>query len=202
MVKNVIFDFGGVLLDWNPHYVYDSYFNDAERCDYFLTHICNQAWILEGDAGKPVPLACEELAARYPDWAEPARMFWTRWPDMLGGPIPGMYELVASLKRQGYGLWGLTNWGYETFQLVRDTFPTFRLLDGIVVSSEEKIIKPDPRLYRILLDRYDLKPEECVFIDDNANNVTGARAVGIEAIRFENRDQLAEVLEHEFKIKV
>ncbi|MBQ9548028.1 MAG: HAD family phosphatase [Bacteroidales bacterium] len=202
MLKNLIFDFGGVLIDWDPHAVYDPYFNDAERCSWFMEHICTQSFILEGDAGKPVPQVCEEHAARHPEWAEPIRMFWTHWPEMITGPIPGMYALLKQLKAQGFHLWGLTNWGRETFRLVRDTFPAFRLLEGMVVSSEEGVIKPDPRIYRILLERYGLRPEESVFVDDRAPNADAARALGMDAIVFENSDRLAQELAGRYKIKL
>ena len=200
MVKNLVFDFGGVLLDWNPRLVYDPYFRDEARCNFFLEHICTQAWILESDAGKPVPQACEELAARYPEWAEPIRMFWTHWLQMLAGPIPGMYELLEALKAKGYHLWGLTNWGRETFALVRHTFPTFRLLEGMVVSSEEGLIKPDPRIYRTLLERFGLRPQECVFVDDKAPNVEAALALGLGGVCFRDCAQLRKELKEKYNV--
>ena len=117
-------------------------------------------------------------------------MYFDHWVDMMGDPIPGMEELVRDYKQRGYGVWGLTNWSAETLPLVRDDYPVFKLLDGYVVSGQEKVVKPDARLYRILLERFGLKAEECVFIDDNPANTAGAEAVGIRGIVFHDAYQL------------
>ena len=190
MIKNIIFDFGAVLVDWNPHHLYDSYFGDATKAEWFLTEICPYEWNAQCDAGRPIKDITAERVALFPEWEKEIRMYFDHWVDMMGAPIPGMEELVRDYKQRGYGVWGLTNWSAETLPLVRDDYPVFKLLDGYVVSGQEKVVKPDARLYRILLERYGLKAEECVFIDDNPANTAGAEAVGIRGIVFHDASQL------------
>ena len=195
MIKNIIFDFGAVLVDWNPRYLFVPYFGDADKAEWFLTEICPYEWNAQCDAGRPIKDITEERVAEFPAWEKEIRMYFDRWVDMMGGQIPGMEALVREYKQRGYGVWGLTNWSAETFPLVRDDYPVFKLLDGYVVSGEEKLLKPDARLYRVLLDRYGLKAEECVFIDDNPNNTAGAEAVGIKGIVFQGVEQLRKQLD-------
>ena len=190
MIKNIIFDFGAVLVDWNPHHLYDSYFGDATKAEWFLTEICPYEWNAQCDAGRPIKDITAERVALFPEWEKEIRMYFDHWVDMMGDPIPGMEELVRDYKQRGYGVWGLTNWSAETLPLVRDDYPVFKLLDGYVVSGQEKVVKPDARLYRILLERFGLKAEECVFIDDNPANTAGAEVVGIRGIVFHDASQL------------
>ena len=130
-----------------------------------------------------------EKVAEFPEWEKEIQMYWDRWVDMIGGEVAGMKEWISELKAAGYSTYGITNWSAETFPLVKDKFEAFGLLDGIVMSGEELIGKPDLRIYRILLDRYGLKAEECVFIDDRLSNIEAGEKVGIQGIVFENREQ-------------
>ena len=198
MIRNIIFDFGSVLVDWNPERLYGPYFNDDAKMRYFLTEICPHAWNAQADAGRSTAEITEERVAVHPEWEKEIRMYFGQWIKMMGEQIPGMQELVEELKNRGYRLYGLTNWSAETFPLVKDNYPVFRLLDGIVVSGEEKIAKPDPGIFRILLQRYGLKPEECLFIDDNPGNVSTGESLGIRGLIFTSavalKSRLAEVL--------
>ena len=196
MIKNIIFDFGAVLVDWNPHYLYDPYFGDAKKAEWFLNEVCPYEWNAQCDAGRPIKDITAERVALFPDWEKEIRMYFDRWIDMMAGQIPGMEALVREYKQRGYGIWGLTNWSAETFPLVRDDYPVFKLLDGYVVSGAEKIKKPDARLYRILLDRFGLEAGECVFIDDNPANTAAAEALGIKGIVFQNPEQLRKELDN------
>ncbi len=199
MIRNIIFDFGGVLVDWNPRYLYDPYFGDPAKTDHFLEQICPYSWNATVDAGKSTAEATAERIALYPEWKKEIRMYYGEWVKMMNGELPGMRELVAELKDRGYGIYGLTNWSAETFPLIRDTYPIFRLMDGIVVSGEEHTMKPRPEIYRILLDRYALNPSESVFIDDNPDNIAAAETFGIKGIVFSSvgdlRTKLEEVLQ-------
>ena len=195
MIRNIIFDFGGVLVDWNPRYVFVPWFGDAAKAERFLTEICPYDWNAQVDTGRTTAEVTEERVSQFPEWEKEIRMYYGRWTEMLHGEIPGMEDLVREYKARGYRIWGLTNWSRELFPIVRDRFPVFDLMDGIVVSGVEEVIKPHPELYRILLDRYGLEAGDCVFIDDNAANVAGAEAVGIRGIRFEGEKQLREKLE-------
>ena len=198
MIRNIIFDFGSVLVDWNPERLYGPYFNDDAKMRYFLTEICPHAWNAQADAGRSTAEITEERVAVHPEWEKEIRMYFGQWIKMMGEQIPGMQELVEELKNRGYRLYGLTNWSAETFPLVKDNYPVFRLLDGIVVSGDEKIAKPDPGIFRILLQRYGLKPEECLFIDDNPGNVSTGESLGIRGLVFTSaaalKSRLAAVL--------
>lgn len=184
-IKNVIFDFGGVLIDWNPRYLYRNYFSTEEEMEQFLQNICTLEWNSKQDAGRPVAEAMETLTRQYPEFAEPINMYYTRWDEMIGGEIKENTDWLKKIKAAGYKVYGLTNWSAETFPKVRSEYDFFNLLDGIVMSGEEHIIKPDPRIYQILLSRYGLKPSECLFIDDNQTNVDAAISQGINALRIE-----------------
>ena len=194
MIKNIIFDFGKVLVDWDPHHLYDSYFGDVDSAEWFLKNICTMDWNVQMDAGKPFQQGIEEKITEYPKWEREIRLYWERWIDMMGETIPNMYDWILQLKQEGYAIYGLTNWSIETFPLVKDKYAIFKLMDGIVMSGEEKVTKPDPKIYNILLDRYQLLPDECVFFDDNINNVIAARNIGIHAIQFQSMEQAKESL--------
>ena len=170
MIRNIVFDYGGVLVDWNPRYLYDNYFGDTERSQWFIDNICTNDWNATLDGGKPFDVGVAELTAKH------------------------TADLVRRLKRAGYGVYGLTNWSAETFPKVRARYGIFDELDGMVVSGEEHLLKPDARIYRVLLSRYGLKPEESIFLDDNAANVEGARAVGMASERFVSAEQAEQLL--------
>lgn len=199
MIRNIIFDFGAVLLDWSPEHLFKPYFNDDEKMRHFLTEVCPYSWNATVDAGRSTAEATAERVALFPEWEKEIRMYFGQWEKMMNGEIPGMREIVESLKKKGYGVYGLSNWSAETFvPFVRDKYPVLKLLDGYVVSGFEKVKKPDPRLYHILLDRYGLKADECLFIDDSPDNIAAGEALGIRGIVFsspvELKERLAEVL--------
>lgn len=195
MIKNIIFDFGGVLLDWNPRYLYKSYFNNDEEMEHFLADICNGEWNIRQDAGRPFAEAVKELQAKFPEYAEAIQMYDDDWEKMLKCELPGSIDLLKELKFMGYGIYGLTNWSAEKIGYAFANYSFFSLFDGIVVSGVEKVVKPDRKIYEILLERYSLKPGECVFIDDNPDNVDMAKVLGINAIRFDNIGNVKEHLE-------
>lgn len=190
MIRHLIYDFGAVLVDWDPRRLYVPYFGDEARADWFLTEICPYEWNAQVDAGRSPKEVTEERVALFPEWEKEIRLYFDRWIDMMGDGIPGMEALVRDYKARGYGAWGLTNWSWETFPLIRDSYPVFGLLDGFVVSGKENTVKPGPRIYRILLERYGLRAEECIFIDDNPKNTAGAEAVGIRGLVFQDAAQL------------
>lgn len=195
MIKNIIFDFGGVLLDWNPRYLYKSYFNNDEEMENFLADICNGEWNIKQDAGRPFAEAVKELQTKFPEYAEAIQMYDDDWEKMLKCELPESIDLLKELKSMGYGIYGLTNWSAEKIGYAFANYSFFSLFDGIVVSGVEKVVKPDRKIYEILLERYSLKPGECVFIDDNQDNVDMAKVLGINAIRFDNIGNVKEHLE-------
>lgn len=203
MIKNIVFDFGGVLIDWNPRHLYYPYFNgDREQAEWFLANICTYTWNVQMDGGKPFSEGVAELSAQHPEWAEAIEVYHSRWNEMIGGEVEGTASLVRRLKEAGYHVYGLTNWSMETYPMIRDCYEVFSLFEGVVVSGEESLLKPDEKIYRCLLERYSLKAEESVFLDDNADNVAGAEAVGMAAIRFESAAQAEQELKKRFNINL
>ena len=197
-IKNIVFDFGGVLLDWNPRYFYRTFFKDEKEMEYFLANICSDEWNVEQDRGRPFAEGVKLLQLQYPEYREAIRLYSDNWEDMLKGEFPDSVKLLHELKDQGYRIWGLTNWSAETIPVAYRKYDFFRLFDGIVVSGEEKLIKPDKRIFKVLLDRYMLDAGESVFIDDNHANITSAQELGFKAILFDNiinvRGQLSTLL--------
>jgi 2-haloacid dehalogenase len=184
MIKNIIFDYGGVLLDWNPHYLYDLYFGDKEKAEWFLTHICTYEWNAQHDNGKPVAEGTAELITQHPEWEKEIRMYYDEFMKMMGGQIPGMEELVKRLKGEGYRIFGLSNWSVETFALVRPVYPVLDLMEDMVISGKEKVMKPDHRIFELALKRFGINADETVFVDDNPANVQAACEMGIKGILF------------------
>ena len=201
MIKNIVFDFGGVLVDWNPHHLYDKYFGSSEKADWFLKNICLYSWNLQMDGGKPFAEGVAELQAQYPEWTEAIGIYHTRWIEMMGGQFDDTVDVLRRLKAAGYRVFGLSNWSMETFPLVLDKYPVFQELEGMVVSGEEHLVKPDAAIYNRLLGRYQLQAEESLFIDDNADNVAGAKAVGMEAVRFVGAKELERALREDYGLK-
>ena len=183
MIRNVIFDYGNVLVDWNPAYLFLPVFGgDEEKCRFFTENVCNREWFTRMDRGEDMDKCVAELQAAFPEYADAVAMFRDRWFDMCNGDIPGMYEIIQELKREGVGVYGLTNWPAETFTEARRRFRTLASIDNYVVSSSVKLVKPDPAVYNLLLSRFNLNAEECVFIDDRADNVNAAIEVGMKGI--------------------
>jgi 2-haloacid dehalogenase len=193
-IDTIIFDFGGVLIDWNPRYLYKSIFNDDEKMEWFLANICTNDWNLEQDRGRSFKEATEALALKYPEWREVIFAYHHSWDQMLMGEIPGSVEILKLLKQQ-YPVYGLTNWSEETFPIALQRFDFLQLFDGIVVSGTEKFIKPDKQIFQCLLDRYHLKAESSVFIDDNLLNINAAKNMGFYTIHFTTPEDLRTQLE-------
>lgn len=195
MIRNIIFDFGGVLVDWNPAYLYKNLFKVEAEMQDFLTNICTSDWNEQQDEGRTLREGTDYLIARYPEKATLIEAYYSRWEEMLAGPIEGTVNILQKLKNAGtYGLYGLTNWSTETFPIALARFDFFSLFDGILVSGAERIRKPNPAFYQLLLSRYNLLANECLFIDDNRRNTDAAIKLGIPSITFENPEQLLKEL--------
>lgn len=189
VLKNIIFDFGGVLVDWNPRYLYKSIFNDDAKMEYFLTNICHDAWNVEQDRGRSLAEGTQILLEKYPEYSTQIKMYYEQWEVMLHSDIPQTVDILHQLKPH-YRLFGLTNWSAETFPIAYQRYSFFKEFEGIVVSGVEKLIKPDPKIFRLILERYHLKAEESLFIDDNINNINQANSMGFHTIHFLNPAQL------------
>ena len=194
-IKAIIFDLGNVLIDWNPAYVFDPMFDDEVRKNYFFQNICTPDWNEEQDAGRPIKQATEELVAKHPEWKDYIEAFYGKWTDMLGGPIQKSVDIFRELKeKEQYKLYALTNWSAELFPIALERYEFLHWFDGRVVSGEEKMRKPFPKFYQVLLDRYELKPEQTLFIDDSLRNIKAAEELGIVSIHFKSSVQLREEL--------
>lgn len=190
-IDTVIFDLGGVLIDWNPVHMYKNVFEDEAEMKYFLSEICSPHWNEQQDAGRPLAEATQWLVARHPEYEQEIRQYYDSWTDMLSGAIKGTVDILEQLHSQAtHRLLALTNWSHETFPTALELFDFLHKFEGILVSGEEKLIKPDPRIYELLISRYGIEPSRAVFIDDNPRNVEGARNTGLHAIRFESPQQL------------
>ncbi|GAB3912145.1 HAD family hydrolase [Mucilaginibacter boryungensis] len=189
--KAIIFDLGMVLIDWNPHHLYRKLFDDEEQMKYFLANITTMDWNEEQDMGRSLQEGTDILINQYPEHEANIRAYYTRWDEMLGGIIEGTAAIFNQLKASGkYKLYALSNWSAETFDIARQRYVVLNQFDGIVISGVEKVRKPFPEFYHILLNRYQLKPSECLFIDDNYRNVAAAEELGIPSIHFVGPDEL------------
>jgi 2-haloacid dehalogenase len=187
----VVFDIGEVLLDWNPRYLYRKIIPDQDRMEWFLGEVCTPAWNIEQDRGRPFADAVALLTERHPDLAEEIRAFDERWVETVADVVHGSVALLERLRQQGVPTWAITNFSHEKFAIARRRWPFLDGFRDVVVSGEEKLLKPDPAIYHVLLDRNGLDAADCLFIDDSPKNVEGARAVGMHAVHFTTADPLA-----------
>jgi 2-haloacid dehalogenase len=190
----IIFDLGAVLIDWDPRHLYRKLFDDHEEMERFLAEITTHAWNAQHDAGVRWEDGVSSLIAEHPEYADLIMAYWKRWDEMLNGPIEGTVAILQRLKDDGHELHALTNWSDETFPVARRRYGFLDLFEQIVVSGEEKVMKPDHRIYRTLLDRIGRTPRECIFIDDSPRNVAAAVELGFDAIHFVSPQQLADDL--------
>lgn len=188
-MKNIIFDFGNVLVQWHPELVYGEYFGDEARAWWFMRHVADNSWRLRIDAGENQDACIAELQSKHPDYAEAIALYRDRWREMLTGEVPGMRQLLAELS-ESYEIFGLTNWSMETFPEARRRFTILQMIDRYVVSGAEHLVKPDPRLFQVLLDRYHITAADSIFVDDNPDNVAAASGMGMHGILFTNSDDL------------
>ncbi len=190
-IKNIIFDFGGVLMDWNPRYYFQTYFDDAEKMEHFLKNIATDEWNAEQDRGRSLAEGTEFQVEKHPEWEAEIRAYYDNWTTMLKADIPENVAVLKKLGKSKYDLYGLTNWSAETFSYALANYDFFQLFDGkIVVSGTEKLIKPDPAIWKVLLERYQIKGEESVFIDDNARNILVAKSLGFICIHIKEDTDL------------
>jgi 2-haloacid dehalogenase len=189
----IIFDLGGVLIDWNPDYVYRTIFNDEMKMREFYDEICTSEWNEEQDAGRGLKEATEELVARYPHEEKNIRAYYDRWEEMLKGEIEGTVKVLEKIKdREDIKLYALTNWSHETFPVALKRFEFLQWFHGRLVSGEEKMRKPFVEIYELLLKRYNINPETAVYIDDNERNLKPAKELGLYTIHFKSPHQLEE----------
>jgi 2-haloacid dehalogenase len=193
-ISAVVFDLGGVLIDWDPRHLYRTLFDDEAEMEQFLATVTTPEWNREQDAGRPWSEAIEELARRHPEHRELITAYWERWHETLGDAIEPTVEVLDELRGTGVRLFALTNWSGETFPVARPRYPFLEWFEGIVVSGDERLIKPDPAIFEVLVERYGLEPATTLFIDDQPGNVAAARELGFAALGFVDGAALREDL--------
>ena len=190
-IDTVVFDLGGVLIDWNPRHLYRKLFaGDEAAMEAFLATVVDRQWNARQDAGRPFAEAVAEATARHPRYATLIEAYDTRWDEMLGGAIEASVALLDALRRRGVALYALTNWSKDKFPIARARFAFLDWFEGIVVSGEEGVAKPDAAIFHRLLERYGLEPRTSLFIDDTAVNVEAARGLGFQAHHFRSPEAL------------
>jgi len=194
-ITAVIFDFGGVLIEWDPRNLYRRYFDDAESMEHFLEEIDFMEWNALQDKGRPFAEGVADLTAQFPQYADLIRAYHEHWEESIGEPITPVIEILKRVKAAGWPVYGLSNWSMETFPIIRKQHTFFNLLDGYLLSGEVKLVKPDLAIFQRMLDKIGRKPEECVFIDDNPANVAAARALNIVTIQYRSPEQLERELQ-------
>lgn len=194
-ITTIIFDLGGVLVDWNPRYLFKKVFDNDAEVEHFLENICTQHWNEQQDAGRSIAEANRELIEMHPQHRDNIEAYYGRWEEMLQGTIEGSVEILTSLHNsRTHKLLALTNWSAETFPIAKERFSFFDCFEDILVSGEIGLKKPDSRIFNMLLEKHDLSPGETLFIDDALHNVEAATALGINAIQFESVKQLEDQL--------
>ena len=184
MRPTVVFDLGGVLVDWDPRYMYRQLFDDPDEMESFLAEVTTAEWNAHQDAGRPWAEAVELLVAEHPQRRELIEAYRRRWPEMLAGEIPGTVDVLADLRAAGVRLLALSNWSAETFPVAREQFEFLAWFEEIVISGEVGVNKPDRRIFEHLMEHFDIEPRAALFIDDSSANVEAAEELGFGAILF------------------
>lgn len=179
-VDAIIFDVGNVLYQWDIRHLYARLIDDPAELDHFVTHIVTPEWHFQHDAGRPLAEMVEELTTQYPHHAELIAQYVPRWLETIPGPVPGMIDMAERLALLGHPLFGITNFGVEFWDMFRPTAPVFDLFRDIVVSGAEKLVKPDPAIYRLAIARFGIDPARTLFIDDREDNIASAIACGLQ----------------------
>jgi 2-haloacid dehalogenase len=190
-IKAIVFDYGNVLIEWNPHYVYERYFpNDPEAMERFLHEVNFMEWNAQQDKGRPFADGVAELSKEFPQHAHLIQAYHDHWKDSIGEAHWGTVELMKRLKQAGYRLYGLSNWSAETFPLMREEYDFFNLFDDMVISGEVGHVKPHPEIFHILLEKIGRPASECLFIDDSLPNIQQAQKIGFVTVHFQSSEQL------------
>lgn len=194
LIDTIIFDLGGVLVDWNPEYIYKDIFNgNEEKMHWFLSNVCTPQWNIEQDAGRLIADGVSLKISEYPEYKKEIELFYTEWEYMFKGAIQENVELFNYLKSTGnYKIYALTNWSAEKWDKALELFPFFKEFDNVIVSGKEKCRKPFPEIYNLMLNRFNITPEKALFIDDNLDNIKAAKKLSINGIHFKKNDNLHE----------
>ena len=194
MKKTLVFDLGGVLIDWDPRHLYRKLIANEDDITIFLAEICNSEWNVKQDAGRALAEATAERVALFPEKKSLIEAFYDRWEEMLGGEITETVEILREFKTRGEPLYALTNWSGETFPIALQRYEFLQWFDGTLVSGDEKLAKPDPAIFHLLLNRYGLHAQDCLFIDDSKTNIEAAIKIGFDTHHFTSANGLRQYL--------
>jgi 2-haloacid dehalogenase len=189
-ITTLIFDFGGVLIEWDPRNLYRRYFADSEAMEQFLAEVDFMAWNAYQDKGRPFAEGVTELTAKFPQHARLIHAYQEHWEESIGEPITATIRIMQKLKRAGWPVYGLSNWSTETFPIIRQKHDFFDILDGYLISGEAKLVKPDPAIFQAMLDKIGRTAQECLYIDDSLSNIETARRLGFVCIHYQSPAQL------------
>jgi 2-haloacid dehalogenase len=190
-IDTIIFDLGGVLVDWNPKYLYEKIFDTQEEVKWFLNNVCTSDWNIEQDGGRTIEEANSLKIAEFPEYEDEIKLFYNRWEEMFTGAIEKSVEIQQELiNNPNYRVYALTNWSAEKWEKGKELFPFFNDFEGVIVSGQENMRKPHDEIYQLILDRFSINPKTTVFIDDNLENTIASTRNGIESIRFKSPQQL------------
>jgi len=196
-IETIIFDLGNVLIDWNPRYLYRKIFDSEEKVEWFLTEVCDMEWNEAQDGGRTFEEGNKEAIAKHPGYEQQILAYFDRWNEMLGNADQGVVDILQSLRdNPKYRIYALTNWSAETFPIAQERFEFLKWFEGILVSGKVNLKKPDPAIYEMILKRYQINPENAIFIDDSQRNVDAANKFGLPAIRFESAELLKTALKN------
>ena len=196
-IKAIIFDFGGVLLEWDPRHLYQSYFPDQPQAiEDFLTEINFYDWNAQQDKGRTFAEGIAELSAQFPQHTQLIQAYYDHWEDSITGAITGTVDILHRLKQKGYPLYGLSNWSAETYPRARHDYPFFDWFDDVLLSGDVKLIKPDPAIFKLLLSKIGYLASDCLLIDDSQPNIAAAKSLGFNTVHFESPKQLQAALQH------
>lgn len=201
-IEGIVFDVGGVLIDWDPKYLYEKLIPDAEERKHFLENVCPYSWNLELDKHQNFKEHIEKRIAEFPEYEDLIRAYDERWIEMVKGEIEDTVKIQNALGERGYHLYAITNYNAEKFYLTRDHYDCLNRFQGIIISGEEGVLKPDPSIYYRLYDRYGLRPDSLLFIDDKYENVMAAKANGMHGLFYEDSIQLERDLSNEYGINI
>lgn len=190
MKKTIVFDLGGVLIDWDPRYLYRQIFSDQEELDFFLSEVCSPEWNALTDSDKSFQDAIEDLIPQFPEYKDQIQVYFSRWEEMVAGPISGSIEILGKLYKNKYPLAALSNWSSETFPIVHAKYEFLDWFDPLIISGQVGLIKPDPQIFNLLLCQLDQDPEECVYIDDLESNIQAASKIGFRTILYQSPEHL------------
>ena len=177
-----LFDLGGVFFDWDPNHFYKNVFENIEEREFFLAEVCNDQWNVQQDAGRSIAEAELELIPKFPHYEKEIKMYYKNHRKMIRGVFEESVNILKKLKDKNYDCYVLSNWSAETFEGMTDDYPFLKLFDGLLISGEDKLIKPDHAIYQLARDRFNLNPEETVFIDDRRENIEAAKGLDFKTI--------------------